>query len=132
MRGRGYLRHTVYHTVDNANRNKALNNNYKKATKDNAIYYLRNNSNLSVAEKKSYLLKLTTDNYRYGRKYKYKCNLSYSDLADIIAAVGDNELHQAIFNKTIQEYKDSNTNIAIILFVVSIIIILIKVLSSLS
>jgi len=93
----------------------------KYAIKKNAIDYLRNTSD-DMDKKVIYLKGLTHDVYRYGTKYKYDCNLSSSDISNIIRSVYNDKLHIAYFGKTINEF-DSQNAIAIFVLVGIIIII---------
>lgn len=128
MRGRYYARHAIYHSIDNQHRINKLNENYKSITKRQAISYLKI-PELCLKEKVVYLNSLTQDNYRYGRKYKYKCNLNSSEISQIIRIVNDNELHKAYFGKTISEFDKSNAIflgvfVGVILFVCSYLLFL--------
>ena len=120
MRGRYYARHTVYHTINNRQRNKNLNENYKSEIKRNAIDYLRK-SDESTDNKVTYLRGLTHDVYRYGRKYKYECNLSSLDVSYIIRSVNDDELHKAYFGKTIAETNAANVRISLWIILVAVL-----------
>lgn len=122
MRGRYYARHTVYHTVDNRERNKRLNENYKKMLKQQAIDYLKK-SNDSIDKKVDYLRSLTHDTYRYGTKYKYECNLKSTDISYIIRSANDEELFKAYFGRTIKEDNELNMKIMIGLGLASVLII---------
>lgn len=125
MPGKYYLKHTINHSIDNKNRINNLNNNYKNVIKQNAIDYLKN-TNENAYKKANYLKNLTHDVYRYGRKYRYECNLSNSDIDTIIRIVNDNELHKVYFNNTIEEADILNRKILfIVLAVLAFIVLLI-------
>lgn len=129
MRGRYYAKHTINHFVDNQLKIKKLNENYKSVIKRNAINHLKND--IPLNERVAYLRGLTHDVYRYGRKYKYKCNLTASDISYIIRSINDDELHVAYFGMTVKEYNSDNLGISIAICVVfAFIIILFKACST--
>lgn len=128
MRGRYYARHTVYHTIDNQTKNKNLNDNYKNVTIKNAINYLKSDNKLSIEEKVIYLRNLTQNNWRYGTKYKYDCNLKSTDIAYIVKSVGDAQLFKSYFGQTMEEYDASMSRITLIsTIVIAVVFILLLV-----
>ena len=120
MPGRFYFKHTLNHIVDNQLRINQLNISYKKSIIANAIQYLSTTSD-NQEEKVIFLQKLTHDTYRYGRKYKYDCNLHRSEIGRIIKTVGDEDLFVAYFGHTKQ---DDSFKIVAVIFIIFIFVIL--------
>lgn len=118
--GRSYFRHTVYHTVDNMDRNKRLNEAFKKSARETAIKTIQK-GNLSLAERKKIVTDLATNNFRYGRKYKYSCNLSSYEIDQLIRELNDHELYNDYFGKTMEEVsKERRIALAIILCIIAV------------
>jgi uncharacterized membrane protein len=116
MRGKYYLKHTINHMVDNDERIRQLNANYKAAVKEKAIKYLKNATNSTVSDKVEYLNSLTHDVFRFGKKYRYDCSLKYEDISQIIIEVKDDELCKAYYGKDIKSYiSDHNRNMVILI-----------------
>ncbi len=91
---------------DNNRKIKDLNENYKKRIIEATINNLRSMDNLQ--EKLDCINRLKTNNYRYGTKYKYECNLSEVEIKQILDKCNE-ELFIAYYGKSrVQFEKDNN------------------------
>jgi hypothetical protein len=91
---------------------------------NDAISYIKN-SNDTLAQKVAYLHSLKSNQYRYGRKYKYECNLNEGQIGFIIRNSENENLFLAYYGKTKKEAdKNQMCTIVVVLSVLAIIYIL--------
>lgn len=107
---------------DNNRKIKDLNENYKKRIIEMSIKNLRSMDTLQ--EKLDCINRLKTNNYRYGTKYKYECNLSEVEIKQILDKCNE-ELFIAYYGKSrVQFEKDNDATKTTLLFWVFIICII--------